>query len=75
MNLLSVFFETLGSGFNREDSTLKFSTEYILRCSSADIISIHTPLNVKTKNMIKKEQLLLMKEDTIIINTAINLKP
>ena len=36
----------------------------------ADIITIHTPLNAQTKNMIRKEQLLSMKEDAIIINTA-----
>jgi D-3-phosphoglycerate dehydrogenase len=36
----------------------------------ADIISIHTPLTSQTKNMIKKEQLLSMKNDAIVINTA-----
>ena len=36
----------------------------------ADIISIHTPLTAQTKNMIKKDQLLSMKEDAVIINTA-----
>ena len=36
----------------------------------ADVISIHTPLTTQTINMIKKEQLLSMKEDAIIINTA-----
>jgi len=36
----------------------------------ADIISIHTPLTAQTKNMIKKEQLLKVKEDAMIINTA-----
>jgi D-3-phosphoglycerate dehydrogenase len=36
----------------------------------ADIITIHTPLTLQTKNMIKKEQLLSMKGDAIIINTA-----
>ncbi len=36
----------------------------------ADIITIHTPLTTQTKNMVKKEQLLSMKEDAIIINTA-----
>ena len=36
----------------------------------ADVITIHTPLTVQTKNMIKKDQLLGMKEDAIIINTA-----
>jgi D-3-phosphoglycerate dehydrogenase / 2-oxoglutarate reductase len=36
----------------------------------ADVISIHTPLTAQTKNMVKKNQLLSMKEDAIIINTA-----
>ena len=36
----------------------------------ADIITIHTPLTVQTKNMIKKEQLTSMKKDAVIINTA-----
>ena len=36
----------------------------------ADVISIHTPLTAQTKNMIKKDQLLSMKEDAVIINTA-----
>ena len=36
----------------------------------ADIISIHTPLTVQTKNMVTREQLLSMKKDAIIINTA-----
>ncbi len=37
---------------------------------TADIITIHTPLTGQTKNMIRKEQLLSMKEDAMIINTA-----
>jgi len=36
----------------------------------ADIITIHTPLTAQTKNMIRKEQLLRMKKDAVIINTA-----
>jgi len=36
----------------------------------ADIISLHVPLTHLTKNMVKKEHLLSMKEDAIIINTA-----
>jgi len=36
----------------------------------ADLITIHTPLTTQTRDMIKKEQLLSMKEDAIIINTA-----
>jgi len=38
--------------------------------SQADIVTIHTQLTAETKNMVKKEQLLSMKEDAIIINTA-----
>jgi D-3-phosphoglycerate dehydrogenase len=36
----------------------------------ADIITIHTPLTIQTKNMIRKEHLLSMKKDAMIINTA-----
>jgi D-3-phosphoglycerate dehydrogenase / 2-oxoglutarate reductase len=36
----------------------------------SDIVTIHTPLTAQTKNMVKKEQLLTMKDDAIIINTA-----
>jgi D-3-phosphoglycerate dehydrogenase / 2-oxoglutarate reductase len=57
---------------NRElDSEFKLewvSKEKIYQ--EADIISLHVPLTHLTKNMIRKEQLLSMKEDAIIINTA-----
>ena len=36
----------------------------------ADIISLHLPLTRFTKNMIRKEQLLSMKKDALIINTS-----
>ena len=36
----------------------------------SDIVTIHTPLTIETKNMVKKKQLLNMKKDAIIINTA-----
>jgi D-3-phosphoglycerate dehydrogenase / 2-oxoglutarate reductase len=36
----------------------------------ADLISLHLPLTRLTKNMIRREQLLSMKPDAIIINTA-----
>ncbi|MAV94730.1 MAG: lactate dehydrogenase [Euryarchaeota archaeon] len=35
-----------------------------------DIVTIHLPLTVKTKNMIRKHHLLSMKSDAIIINSA-----
>jgi len=36
----------------------------------ADIITLHLPLTGLTKNLIKKEHLMLMKKDAIIINTS-----
>lgn len=36
----------------------------------ADIITCHVPLTAKTKNMIRREQLEMMKPDAIVINTA-----
>jgi D-3-phosphoglycerate dehydrogenase len=36
----------------------------------ADVISLHVPLTVQTKNMIREKQLLMMKKDAIIVNTA-----
>jgi D-3-phosphoglycerate dehydrogenase len=36
----------------------------------ADIVSLHVPLTGLTKNMIRREQLLSMKQDSIIINAA-----
>jgi D-3-phosphoglycerate dehydrogenase / 2-oxoglutarate reductase len=36
----------------------------------ADIITLHVPLTGMTKNMIKKEQLEMMKSDAMIINTS-----
>ena len=36
----------------------------------ADLISVHVPLTVQTKNMIRREQLLQMKPDALLINAA-----
>ena len=36
----------------------------------ADVISLHLPLTHITRNLIRTEQLLLMKPDAILINTA-----
>lgn len=36
----------------------------------ADVICLHVPLTIQTKNMIKREHLLNMKQDAIIINTS-----
>jgi D-3-phosphoglycerate dehydrogenase len=36
----------------------------------ADVISLHVPLTVQTKNMIREKQLFMMKKDAVIVNTA-----
>ena len=36
----------------------------------ADFISVHMPINEKTKNMIAKDQLMMMKKTCILVNTA-----
>jgi len=36
----------------------------------ADVISLHVPLTAHTKNMIRAEQLKLMKSDALLINAA-----
>jgi D-3-phosphoglycerate dehydrogenase len=37
---------------------------------NADVISLHVPLTVRTRNMIRREQLLQMKPDAVIVNTS-----
>ena len=37
---------------------------------SADLISVHVPLTLQTRNMIARAQLLQMKPDALLINTA-----
>ena len=44
------------------------SKERILK--EADIVTLHVPLTKLTKNMIRKKELLSMKSDACIINTA-----
>tara|TARA_B110000003_G_scaffold225988_1_gene226876 strand:- start:1670 stop:2656 length:987 start_codon:yes stop_codon:yes gene_type:complete len=36
----------------------------------ADIVSLHLPLTSLTKNLLQKQQLLLMKKDALLINTS-----
>lgn len=53
---------------NREFKLEWVSKERIYR--EADVISLHLPLTELTKNMIRREHLMMMKPDAIIINTA-----
>lgn len=39
-------------------------------CRETDIITIHTPLNEGTRNLINKERLSMMKKDVVIVNAA-----
>jgi D-3-phosphoglycerate dehydrogenase / 2-oxoglutarate reductase len=62
---------------NDTEPDLQFGDKYKLEWVSkeriyheADLISLHLPLTGKTKNMICAEELKMMKEDGIIINTA-----
>lgn len=53
---------------NREFKLEWVTKEQIFK--EADIISLHLPLTHLTKNMVRREQLLSMKQDAIIINTS-----
>ena len=46
----------------------KVSTEELL--SSSDVLSLHTKLNDQTKNMLNKESISTMKNNSVIINCA-----
>lgn len=39
-------------------------------CKESDIITIHTPLNESTKNLINKERISLMKNNVVLVNEA-----
>ncbi len=39
-------------------------------CKTADIISVHTPLNEETKHLINRDRIAMMKRDAIFINVA-----
>lgn len=39
-------------------------------CKNADIISVHTPLNDCTRNLLNKERIGMMKKSAIVINVA-----
>lgn len=60
------YFSTSGTGHCKEYPCL--SLEELLRIS--DIVSIHAPLNERTKDLIGKEQLALMKPSAFLVNVG-----
>ncbi len=54
------------SGIDRQEKYKKVSLDELLKTS--DIISIHAPLNEKTRGLIKYDQLRLMKKSAILLN-------
>jgi D-lactate dehydrogenase len=51
-----------------ENLGVQYAKETIFK--SADIISLHCPLNDNTKHMINKSSLLQMKDNIMLINTS-----
>ncbi len=56
--------------FKRTPDTEYECCELETLCKNSDIISIHTPLNESTRNMISKKELNMMKPSVIIYNAA-----
>ena len=56
------------SGKNIRNEYPQLSLEELL--STSDIISIHAPLNERTRNLISNEQLSLMKSTAILVNAS-----
>ena len=56
------------SGKSRKEEYTEVSLEELFRTS--DIISIHSPLNEKTQNLINKNTISLMKKNAVIINVG-----
>ena len=56
------------SGKNVQNKYPQLSLDELLQTS--DIISIHAPLNEKTRNLISSEQLAIMKPTTILVNVG-----
>ncbi len=57
----------------RDNISNRFNVEWVSKeeiYKQSDIVSLHLPLTGKTKNMIRKDHLLSMKSDAIIINTS-----
>ena len=56
------------SGKSRKEIYDEVTLDELFKTS--DIVSIHSPLNAKTENLVNKEKLSLMKKDAVIINVG-----
>lgn len=56
------------SGKSRKEIYDEVTLDALFKTS--DIVSIHSPLNEKTENLVNKEKLSLMKKDAVIINVG-----
>ncbi len=59
-----VYYSTSGKNNNSEYKRVEL--EELMKTS--DIISIHAPLNENTKNLIKEKELMMMKDNAVIVN-------
>lgn len=59
-----IYYSTSGSSHNTDYPSV--SLDELL--SSSDVVSIHSPLNEKTKNLISEKELGLMKKSTVLLN-------
>ncbi|MBO5276944.1 MAG: hydroxyacid dehydrogenase, partial [Alistipes sp.] len=56
------------SGISRDESHNRLELSELLK--SSDVISIHCPLNDRTRNLLGTEELAQMKQSAILINVA-----
>lgn len=63
----NVFYSSTSNAKRAEDYPLLSLDELLLTC---EIITIHAPLNEKTKNLLSEEKLMLMKQDAILVNVG-----
>lgn len=61
-----VYYST--SGANSDSHYERVSLDVMMQ--TCDVISIHAPLNENTKNLIAKEQLIMMKKGAILVNVG-----
>lgn len=61
-----IYYSTSGKNFSNEFKKVDL-TELL---NTSDIISIHAPLNDNTKNLLKFDKLLLIRENSVLINVG-----